>query len=68
MEGALEVMLPTRFLPGELGKSRGPLGTLIFSRNVLLLWLSEGRCSRLVFPAAAVARVAEAGRVGLRKV
>ena len=37
MEGALEEVLPTRFLPGELGYSRGPLGTRIFSRSVLLL-------------------------------
>ena len=36
-EGAVEVTLPILCLPGLAGNSRGPLGTLMFSRRVLLL-------------------------------
>ena len=62
MEAAVvELVLAIRCFPG-LGNSRGPLGTLIFSRSVLLLfWFKLGPRSRL-------GRVADAGRDGLRKV
>lgn len=61
VEGAMELELGIRCLPGLEGYSRGPLGTLILSRNVLFRrWVKLGARSRLP-------RMADAGMDGLRK-
>lgn len=70
LELLLLLLPPSLCFPGLLlGNSRGPLGTLpALSRNVLLLlWLRLGLCSSAPLAVAGAARVAEAGREGLRK-